>query len=695
MGRRVLKWQRTMGWESLRWAGRASDRLESIRWVGRTSDGLESMRWVGEHEMGWESMRWVGEHQMSKESVRWAERVCKWTGRAADGLHCGSLLRMARWFVLLWVCGLQNVDAFFDWLKTPEPKPAPSPTSESITPILLQREAPPFEISIIDEKFLAEAKQMELSPLDSCHFRVVAQLKATCSSLSEEELAKLGVVLFNCQSEVEGRRTYPCTEEMSLKECTADMDADTWNAYHIVSNRARSVCYATRQQHFRKRAELTVNALISTATSQLDAMKDLKEGQQELREMTAASLDKLLEGHSTLQIQQEVLKEGQEQLDSSISGNLKRLAEEKALISTGQMLVAQLIQGITQRMENVSGQLQHQSVEVQQGHQNILEDLAEVRGRAQDIYHNMELNLKGMVQQQNSTSQFYSDLMNKLERMNDTLGVMLVYLESMQSRLEERLHIIQGYLGWAGLSLCALWTCAMHAGYFLLCALLLSFLQCATFTRVSLLLTVPINAMAEINQMSALDLPSLSLLLFTLSLGRWFLLQVLWALSKIKGGEPGSRLAVCSVNEKTPEKLRRSAAVPSSTPVHDDCDLEVESFMMGDRCTPGVSSHDALKYDHRIPDSPAHSTPRLKMLRSIGAELLDHVPQRNLGGILETLNHSRCSSANTSIASNSSFSGRLLCSAVTRLGKPCKKRALSGQLCCRVHEGGNSSCAPL
>lgn len=62
----------------------------------------------------------------------------------------------------------------------------------------------------------------------------------------------------------------------SLKQCTADMDSDTWNAYHIVSNRARSVCYATRQQHFRRRAELTVNALISTATSQLDAMKDLK-----------------------------------------------------------------------------------------------------------------------------------------------------------------------------------------------------------------------------------------------------------------------------------------------------------------------------------------------------------------------------------------------------------------------------------
>lgn len=54
------------------------------------------------------------------------------------------------------------------------------------------------------------------------------------------------------------------------------MDTDTWNAYHIISNRARSVCYATRQQLFRRRAELTVNSLISTATSQLETMKDLK-----------------------------------------------------------------------------------------------------------------------------------------------------------------------------------------------------------------------------------------------------------------------------------------------------------------------------------------------------------------------------------------------------------------------------------
>lgn len=75
-----------------------------------------------------------------------------------------------------------------------------------------------------------------------------------------------------------------------------------------------------------------------------------QEGQVELKELTAASLDKLLEGHSVLQAQQGELHEGQEQMTSSLRDNLERLGQEKALIASGQELVAQLIQGITQRM---------------------------------------------------------------------------------------------------------------------------------------------------------------------------------------------------------------------------------------------------------------------------------------------------------------------------------------------------------
>ncbi|XP_034533236.1 protein brambleberry [Notolabrus celidotus] len=610
--------------------------------------------------------------------------------------------------VLLCLC--PGVSGLFEWMRqkeAPPAAPAPAPALPPVSPALLAKDAQ-FEMATADEKFLSEAKDMEISPLDSCHYRVVARLKSSCDSLSEEQLAKLGVILFNCQAESEGRPTYPCTEEMSIKECTADMDSDTWNAYHIVSNRARSVCYATRQQLFRRRAEHTVNALISTATSQLDAMKDLKEGQKELKDLTAASLEKLLDGHSTLQEQQGMLSKGQEHMESSLRDNLERLGEEKALIASGQELVAQLIQGITKKMENVSEHLQVQGSEVQDSHNAIVKDLADVRHQAQDIYHKIDHSMIEFLQYQDQTSQYYSDLMNKLERMNSTLGFLLHYLDNMQGSIEERLHMIQGYLGSAGLSLTAMWTCVSHTGYFVLCAVLLTFLRCPGFTRALLLLTVPLNAVAEINQQPALDLTGLSLLMLTLSLGHWFVNQLL-ACFQFRGKPVAPlRLAPCEI-VKPQKQTVSSTYPPSSTPHKDEMDgfmahddlLNQDSFVSGDFGISAVSPplRKPLPESRFVPinGTPNHSTPRL-IPQPLTAALIDDIPLRNLGGVFDAVNDShdlgndsRCASPAPSIVSNSSLSGRQLCNGITKTGKACKKRAVPGLEYCRVHEGGLTS----
>ena len=57
-----------------------------------------------------------------------------------------------------------------------------------------------------------------------------------------------------------------------------DMDSDTWNAYHLISNRARAVCYASRSHQFRALTELTVNKLMQTAHSQIKTLETLKVG---------------------------------------------------------------------------------------------------------------------------------------------------------------------------------------------------------------------------------------------------------------------------------------------------------------------------------------------------------------------------------------------------------------------------------
>lgn len=125
----------------------------------------------------------------------------------------------------------------------------------------------PYELTSNDEKFLQEATKLIGSPvseLDVCHHRVIMKLRKSCSELNAEQLGKLAVMLLNCQSYSEGRSMFKCTETMSLKDCTQGMDSDTWNAYHLVTNRAKAVCVAIRQDQFRGLTELTVNKLMQS-----------------------------------------------------------------------------------------------------------------------------------------------------------------------------------------------------------------------------------------------------------------------------------------------------------------------------------------------------------------------------------------------------------------------------------------------
>lgn len=76
----------------------------------------------------------------------------------------------------------------------------------------------PYESMTEDEKFLQEAaKFTEIqvsSPLETCQHKVIMKIKTSCSEMTEEQLAKLSVNLLNCQSTIEGRKIFPCTDEM-------------------------------------------------------------------------------------------------------------------------------------------------------------------------------------------------------------------------------------------------------------------------------------------------------------------------------------------------------------------------------------------------------------------------------------------------------------------------------------------------
>lgn len=122
----------------------------------------------------------------------------------------GRLLLVALVLALNYNVGSASV---LDWLWGTKPNEANVPVADGVPLISI-----PYESMTKDEKFLQEAaKFTEIqvsSPLETCQHKVVMKIKTSCSDMSEEDLAKLGVNLLNCQSAIEGRKMFPCTEDM-------------------------------------------------------------------------------------------------------------------------------------------------------------------------------------------------------------------------------------------------------------------------------------------------------------------------------------------------------------------------------------------------------------------------------------------------------------------------------------------------
>lgn len=90
----------------------------------------------------------------------------------------------------------------------------------------------------------------------------------------------------------------------------------------------------------------------------------------------------------------------------------------------------------------------------------------------------------------------------------------------MQEKIDDRLSWLTQHLGGTGDKLALVTTCLLHAGYFLLATLCILFLNAPLFTRLVLLVMVPINAWSEIHFHSSLSYSSLSCLLTFALLGK-------------------------------------------------------------------------------------------------------------------------------------------------------------------------------
>ncbi|XP_030842745.1 protein brambleberry isoform X2 [Strongylocentrotus purpuratus] len=414
---------------------------------------------------------------------------------------------------------VSGTGAFFSWIfgssKQKDPTSAET-TGAPVGPV-------PFEVKSADEKFLSTGSELlaGLSELDVCHHTVVYELKGSCNEMSEEELAKLGVRLLNCQSAAEGRPTYRCTHEMTVAECTKNMDPNTWNAYHIVSNRARSVCYAVRQQQFQRQTQFAVNQLASSAEGQLHLMQDLKNGQEDLNSMATDTFHTISEGQEKLVKSQEMIGNSQSKLRLTVESNMRDLTREKALIAAGHQELAAMTSNIRKQLDEATHQLLEQDIHQANKHQEVLEDLSSLSLLAKDVWNKLDHNMEYMHTYQEETAQHYHQTLDNLKKMNNTIEYLLHVMEEMQNEINHQLGWVTQLLTWTGENMSLLVTCVLHTCYFFMAAVLCSFLNTPTFSRLVLLLVVPLNAAAEIRQGTSLDFPSLSFFITSVVMANW------------------------------------------------------------------------------------------------------------------------------------------------------------------------------
>ncbi|KAL6257682.1 hypothetical protein P5V15_011338 [Pogonomyrmex californicus] len=381
----------------------------------------------------------------------------------------------------------------------------------------------PYESMTEDEKFLQEAAKVTdiqvSSPLETCQHKVVMRIKTSCSDMSEEELAKLGVNLLNCQSAVEGRKMFPCTETMSLKQCTIDMDADMWNAYHLMSNRARAVCYAARNTQFRALTELTVNKLMQSAHSQIEALNSLKQGQDRLEEQTTETLSSLNKGNKILLEQQEYLKDAQAASHKLVTTNLKELYNEKALIRSGHAQLAAMTEEIRNKLEKAHNDLEQQAIERGINHQEILQDLISIQEQAQLIWEKIEHSTDRILEQHQETIQQYEQTMEKLTQINDTIQYIWNLTNTMRAEVDQKLGWITDYIGDTGEQMQKVYRTFLHVVYILVAMIVAAFLQAPFLTRATILSVVPANLLTYLKHGMevSLDFMSMTVLIFLIT----------------------------------------------------------------------------------------------------------------------------------------------------------------------------------
>ena len=142
-----------------------------------------------------------------------------------------------------------------------------------------------------------------------CWINAVEGLHVGCKQLDDESQARLGLSFANCFLEKIGSKTYPCSADLTIKECVSSMDDRAYTAFTQFFTHTQSVCFFLSNQVWQQKAEQTIHKLSSTSFKVSRRLEDLQQLQEKSID-TQMNLNRELSGsRATLQSFQETLQQ--------------------------------------------------------------------------------------------------------------------------------------------------------------------------------------------------------------------------------------------------------------------------------------------------------------------------------------------------------------------------------------------------
>ncbi|KJE97032.1 hypothetical protein CAOG_07518 [Capsaspora owczarzaki ATCC 30864] len=395
--------------------------------------------------------------------------------------------------------------------------------------------------------------------LDACHERVISDLRQRCSDMDEESMSRVAVQLYNCQAVREQRQTYPCTNEMRLADCTRDMDATTWNTYHIISNRARQVCFSVQSQLYRRQTEQTINKLSRSAGEQLRSLRGLRDEQQALWKNTKSAVDELQQGQVQLSEGQQLmldkqlrLLDEQRQLGDSLDANIK-------MLERGQQELQRMSESISVAIGDTSRQLRAHHQDAQSRFSQVMSEIDHIHMNAGELWTKIEDARQQIALHRSEAEGYYHSTLSDLGRINSTIRFLA---DVFSVRMDWLGHEVTD----SNTQLRTISTLVFHALYLLVVGVVVSFLRVPQLYRVTLLLSLLSNVSAQVWLGSSLSLPHLTIVVVSLMTGLLCLdVRRLKAQASHQAPSPTTATGRYGLERRVPTTRARFTAATDST----------------------------------------------------------------------------------------------------------------------------------